>query len=572
MALRIGELLVQERIITPKQLDEALKAQMIYGGRLGTNLVELGHLTLDELATALGTQRQVPVATSADFEAVAPSTLELINAETAAKFVAFPLFRDGPRRLKVAMLNPYSIEDVDQLGFITGMRVVPYIAPELQLYFHLERHYGISRDSRYIRLAPDPTQVAAAVVPPTAAPLAANPVQSSLFGSLNPGEYLSADDDVDPFDVPVAPASSGPQMAPGAVVAPPNPPRALTPAGGTPMGHLAAVQPAPAPSAAPAPLHAPALNPPAAATLPAHPAPAPTRPSAPVHPQMTAAAPRQAASGHAQSPVAPLQSSATPQPPDSFAMRPANTPSPAQLHPYPAQRVQQHPSGPPLPSMPGYVQPQAAPPPAPRPHPTVPPNAAPPPRPRPRRVIEFDTDDSGDVELASPWEFVTWQGADVGTSASESEKTDRLELADAWEFVQWRPNEPAAKTKPEAVAPMPAPDPAALVTPVRAAVTPNVEDASATTATGTPANGTRVGGSEPTAAPDVKTSAAGDPMAAIAAQQGDGEVDASAASTGHVVPAAIESASADMAADARVGNEAAAADAPGRAGSGNERA
>ncbi|MGA9522622.1 MAG: hypothetical protein WBV82_14240, partial [Myxococcaceae bacterium] len=265
MALRLGELLVQQRIVTPKQLEEALKAQMIYGGRLGTNLVELGHITLDELARALGAQRQMPVATSADFDAVTPSTLELISAETAAKFVAFPLFRDGPRRIKVAMLNPYSIEDLDQLGFITGMRVVPFIAPELQIYFYLERHYGISRDARYIRLGPDPTQIAAASVPPIAPPVTANPVQNALFGSLNPGEYLSGDDEADSFDmpgrsvgtptpapsgVPVAPFRPEPQIASGAAAAAQSVPLSLTPAGGAPTGHFAGAQPASAPSPA----------------------------------------------------------------------------------------------------------------------------------------------------------------------------------------------------------------------------------------------------------------------------------------------------------------------------------
>ena len=42
MARKIGELLVSEGLLTRKQLEEALKCQVIFGGRLGTNLVEMG--------------------------------------------------------------------------------------------------------------------------------------------------------------------------------------------------------------------------------------------------------------------------------------------------------------------------------------------------------------------------------------------------------------------------------------------------------------------------------------------------------------------------------------------------
>src|SRR5215208_105393 len=46
-AMRIGQILVAAGRLSPAQLDEALRAQVLYGGRLGTNLVELGHVDLD---------------------------------------------------------------------------------------------------------------------------------------------------------------------------------------------------------------------------------------------------------------------------------------------------------------------------------------------------------------------------------------------------------------------------------------------------------------------------------------------------------------------------------------------
>ena len=52
MAVRIGELLLKEKRITPEQLQEALSYQRQNGGKLGLNLVKLGYVK-DEEVTAL---------------------------------------------------------------------------------------------------------------------------------------------------------------------------------------------------------------------------------------------------------------------------------------------------------------------------------------------------------------------------------------------------------------------------------------------------------------------------------------------------------------------------------------
>ncbi len=56
MKLKIGDHLVQNGLITEQQLDEALEAQTVFGGRLGTNLVELGFVTTAALAESLARQ------------------------------------------------------------------------------------------------------------------------------------------------------------------------------------------------------------------------------------------------------------------------------------------------------------------------------------------------------------------------------------------------------------------------------------------------------------------------------------------------------------------------------------
>ena len=60
MAVRIGELLLKEKRITPEQLQEALNYQRQNGGKLGFNLIKLGYVKDDEITALLSKQYGVP--------------------------------------------------------------------------------------------------------------------------------------------------------------------------------------------------------------------------------------------------------------------------------------------------------------------------------------------------------------------------------------------------------------------------------------------------------------------------------------------------------------------------------
>ena len=69
---RLGELLVAAGLLDADKLEQALRAQIVWGGRLGTNLVELGFIDLDELSRALGRLHGVPAALARHFEKADP--------------------------------------------------------------------------------------------------------------------------------------------------------------------------------------------------------------------------------------------------------------------------------------------------------------------------------------------------------------------------------------------------------------------------------------------------------------------------------------------------------------------
>ena len=128
MAVRLGELLLREKRITPAQLQQALAHQRTNGGRLGTNLVQLGFVRDDDITSILSRQYGVPAIALGTFE-LDPEVVRLIPAETAIKYLVLPVGRSGPS-LTLAMLDPTNVFAMDDIKFMTGLQIEPVVASE----------------------------------------------------------------------------------------------------------------------------------------------------------------------------------------------------------------------------------------------------------------------------------------------------------------------------------------------------------------------------------------------------------------------------------------------------------
>ena len=173
---RIGELLIEAGLLTAEQLEQALRAQVMWGGRLGTNLIELGFIELDPLAQALGRQHRLPAALGRHFEKVDRELQRLLSAEVADRFCVVPLLRVGPaRKVVVAGVAPLGrkalVVIADELG-VEPSHVISSIAPELRIRYQLEWVYKIPRNARFMRspgktVPPFPTFANIPETPPT---------------------------------------------------------------------------------------------------------------------------------------------------------------------------------------------------------------------------------------------------------------------------------------------------------------------------------------------------------------------------------------------------------------------
>ncbi len=101
---RLGDILLEEGIITPKQLEEALERQKETGAFLGQTLVELGHIQQDVLLTFLVKQCRIPHINLLDYH-IAEDILSLMPAETCFEHGVLPIDRLG-KILTVAMVDP----------------------------------------------------------------------------------------------------------------------------------------------------------------------------------------------------------------------------------------------------------------------------------------------------------------------------------------------------------------------------------------------------------------------------------------------------------------------------------
>lgn len=152
---RLGELLVASGLLTIEQIEQALRAQVMWGARLGTNLIELGFIDLDQLSTALGQQHAMPAALARHFEKVDRELQLLLSPDVAHKLTCVPLMRVGTdRKVVIASSSPLTAKGLaivaDELC-VEPREIIQSVAAELRMRYQLERIYNIQRPSRFMR-------------------------------------------------------------------------------------------------------------------------------------------------------------------------------------------------------------------------------------------------------------------------------------------------------------------------------------------------------------------------------------------------------------------------------------
>ncbi len=121
MSLKLGEMLVANKVLTETQLKTALNTQKELGAKLGAILIKHRFVTEDQLAKFLGEQLNIPVLELKDL-VVQTEVSGLVDLEILEKFQILPIRKDK-EALLVAAVDPTDLDGLDDLHFLTGLRI-----------------------------------------------------------------------------------------------------------------------------------------------------------------------------------------------------------------------------------------------------------------------------------------------------------------------------------------------------------------------------------------------------------------------------------------------------------------
>ncbi|HEX7510098.1 MAG TPA: ATPase, T2SS/T4P/T4SS family [Chitinivibrionales bacterium] len=137
---RIGEVLIDQGLISAEQLDAGLEEQKKSKLQLGKCLVKLGFISEDKLVDVLSAQLDIQHVVLDNFN-FNHSLIQLLPEDMARRYKVIPLFeKEGV--LTVAMADPTNLRTTDHLKFKTGKEIDPVIASEKSINAAIERNYS----------------------------------------------------------------------------------------------------------------------------------------------------------------------------------------------------------------------------------------------------------------------------------------------------------------------------------------------------------------------------------------------------------------------------------------------
>ncbi len=205
--MKLGDWLIGKGRITREQLDKALQHQGFFGERLGHSLIKLGFIDEDVLGEYLGDISGARYLPAVRLERIGPDVILTVPARLAAKYCIVPVAIEA-RKLHLAMREPRDLLAIDEIAFLTGLPIEPYVASEFRLIQAIEKYYGIHVGPHTIPVAGATQNLAR---PPAAARRAVAPQPPAKSTAAEIGfDGLPIDANPDDLDQPFVTTPAGP--------------------------------------------------------------------------------------------------------------------------------------------------------------------------------------------------------------------------------------------------------------------------------------------------------------------------------------------------------------------------
>ena len=140
--MRLGEILIERKLISAEDLERALELQKERGDKIGKTLVDLGFVAMRDVLAALSDQLGLPLVSIDGPPAVSAET-EALSPRFLRQFRCLPLSRED-HTVTLAMADPLDVETITVVRNCTGLKVNAVLAAEQEILDAIDKYYGNS--------------------------------------------------------------------------------------------------------------------------------------------------------------------------------------------------------------------------------------------------------------------------------------------------------------------------------------------------------------------------------------------------------------------------------------------
>ena len=146
---KLGEILLEQGLVTKEALDKALVYQEKTGYNLSQYLLAYGHIDQAQLAQCLCTQFSIPYIPLRSYN-IPDEIIKLVPVDVAEKYWLIPIERTG-NFLMVAMADPFDSKAIEKVEEVTGCIVQPFVSILSEIMDALEAYYKVAVKEKYTK-------------------------------------------------------------------------------------------------------------------------------------------------------------------------------------------------------------------------------------------------------------------------------------------------------------------------------------------------------------------------------------------------------------------------------------
>jgi hypothetical protein len=149
--MSLSALIVQREVASMRHVEEALARQVIYGGDLSTNLLEVARLDEKSLTAVLAESMHLRPAPHGELPMAPERVGAFVPPQMAVQRAMIPLVLEQDR-LVLVVAEPLPRDVEEQLSFALGMGIEQRVAPLVRVRQALAKAYGVPLERRMERL------------------------------------------------------------------------------------------------------------------------------------------------------------------------------------------------------------------------------------------------------------------------------------------------------------------------------------------------------------------------------------------------------------------------------------